>query len=94
MSVSPSSTMMVADRGRAPPPRSAPTSFRALTLRFGARADETAPVGWMRISALSNILIEMSKCFDGPAPTTSVNVEMPMPISSPRALLRLLPSRS
>jgi len=37
-------------------------------------------------SALSNILMpRISKCFEGPAPTTSVNVEMPMPISSPRA---------
>ena len=45
-----------------------------------------APVGWMRISALSNILMpRMSKCFDGPAPTTSVKVEKPMPISSPFA---------
>ena len=27
----------------------------------------------------------MSKCFEGPAPTISVKLEMPMPISSPRA---------
>ena len=26
----------------------------------------------------------MSKSFDGPAPTTSVKLQMPMPISSPR----------
>ena len=50
------------------------------------------PVGWTRISHESNILIpRMSKCFDGPAPTISVKLEMPMPISSPRcALLGLL----
>ena len=43
------------------------------------------PVGWMRISQESNILSpRMSKCFDGPAPTISVKLEMPMPISSPR----------
>src|SRR5439155_364385 len=43
------------------------------------------PVGWMRISQLSNILRpRMSKCLDGPAPTISVKLEMPMPISSPR----------
>ena len=46
----------------------------------------------MRISPLSNILMpRMSKCCDGPAPTISVKLEMPMPISSPRsALFRLL----
>jgi hypothetical protein len=42
------------------------------------------PVGWTLISALSNILIpKISKSFEGPAPTTSVNVAIPMPINSP-----------
>ncbi len=42
------------------------------------------PVGWMRSSQESNILMpRMSKCFDGPAPTISVKLEMPMPMSSP-----------
>ena len=44
------------------------------------------PVGCTRSSQESNILMpRMSKCFDGPAPTISVKLEMPMPISSPFA---------
>ena len=44
------------------------------------------PVGWIRISAESNILMpRMSKSWAGPAPTTSVKLDMPIPINSPRA---------
>ena len=52
----------------------------------------TLPVGWTRISHESNILMpRMSKSWDGPAPTISVKLLIPMPISSPRcALLGLL----
>jgi hypothetical protein len=46
----------------------------------------TFPVGWTRISHESNILMPMmSKSCDGPAPTISVKLLMPMPMSSPRA---------
>ena len=42
-----------------------------------------APVGWMRISQLSNIAMpRMSQFFEGPAPTISVKKDTPMPISS------------
>ena len=41
------------------------------------------PVGWMRISAESNIAMpRMSQSRDGPAPTISVKNATPMPISS------------
>ena len=46
----------------------------------------TLPVGWTRISHESNILMpRMSKSCDGPAPTISVKLLMPMPMSSPRS---------
>ncbi len=49
----------------------------------------------MRISAESNILIpRMSKSFDGPAPTISVNEQMPIPISSPFARFSACSRRS
>ena len=41
------------------------------------------PVGWMRISAESNMAMpRMSQARDGPAPTISVKKATPMPISS------------
>ncbi len=44
------------------------------------------PVGWMRSSAESNMRSPaMSYSAPGPAPTTSVKLAMPMPISSPLA---------
>ncbi len=43
----------------------------------------TDPVGWMRISAESNMAMpRMSQFFDGPAPTISVKKATPIPISS------------
>src|SRR5262245_62266171 len=50
------------------------------------------PVGWMRISALSNIFNpRMSKCFDGPAPTISRSEEHTSELQSLRHLVcRLL----
>ena len=46
----------------------------------------TLPVGWTRISHESNIFSpRMSKSCDGPAPTISVKLLMPMPMSSPRS---------
>ncbi len=43
------------------------------------------PVGWIRSSAESNIRSPaMSYSVPCPAPTTSVKLAMPMPISSPR----------
>jgi len=44
------------------------------------------PVGWIRTSHESNIFSpRMSNVWDGPAPTISVKLEIPIPISSPRA---------
>ena len=44
------------------------------------------PVPWTRRSQPSAIPCPtMSMCFFGPAPTTSVKKETPMPISSPRS---------
>ena len=44
----------------------------------------TLPVGWTLISQESNMPSPtMSQLRTGPAPTISVKVEMPMPISSP-----------
>ena len=55
------------------------------------------PVGWMRISAESNIAMpRMSQARDGPAPTISVKNATPIPITLARLaapeglLLRLL----
>ena len=63
--------------------RSATATCSRSRPRSGPRASS-----WASASARSesNILMpRMSKVSDGPAPTISVNVEMPMPISSPRA---------
>ena len=46
----------------------------------------TLPVGWTRMKTPSFILRpRMSKSWDGPAPTISVKLLMPMPMSSPLA---------
>src|SRR3972149_4823697 len=74
----PSSSAMIWAKGVSCPWPWVWTPMRAMTL----------PVGWTRISHESNILMpRMSKVCEGPAPTISVNEEMPMPISSPRARL-------
>src|SRR5207253_680688 len=68
---------------------------RLLSKDLGVGRLVPLPVGWMRISQLSNILIpRISKCLDGPAPTISVKLEIPMPISSPRCRLAACSRRS
>ena len=64
----------------------------ALALVWTPIRARTLPVGWTRISHESNIFSpRMSKSCDGPAPTISVKLLIPMPIElAALALLGLL----